>query len=147
VLREVKQLEAAGKHADPRYMELLIPHHYEQHLLRMPSAQWPDPVHRAFKHLNASIYVAMQGPSELGASGKLANWDRTADLPKIAVPTLVIGARHDTMDPEHMQMMAGKFPKGRYLFCPNGSHSAMYDDQKVYMDGVIRFLQDVDRGT
>lgn len=147
VLAELKQLEAAGKHTDPRYMELLMPHHYEHHLLRMPAAQWPDPVNRAFKHLNASIYVPMQGPSELGASGKLVTWDRTADLGQITVPTLVIGARHDTMDPKHMEMMAGKFPRGRYLFCPNGSHMAMYDDQQIYMDGVIRFLQDVDRGS
>jgi proline iminopeptidase len=61
----------------------------------------------------------MQGPSELGASGKLVNWDRVADLPKIAVPTLVIGARYDTMEPAHMEMMADKVQKGRYLFCPN----------------------------
>ena len=25
--------------------------------------------------------------------------------------------------------------KGRYLFCPNGSHLAIYDDQKVYVGG------------
>jgi proline iminopeptidase len=146
VLAEVKQLEAAGKHADPRYMELLIPHHYEHHILRMPADQWPDPVNRAFKHLNPAIYVPMQGPSELGASGTLANWDRTADLGTIAVPTLVIGAQHDTMDPAHMAMMAGDVQRGRYLHCPNGSHMALYDDQRVYMDGVIQFLRDVDAG-
>jgi len=103
-------------------------------------------VNRAFKHLNPKIYVPMQGPSELGASGKLAGWDRTADLGKIAVPTLVIGARYDTMDPEYMERMAGAVQKGRYLFCPNGSHMAMYDDQEVYMDGVIQFVGDVDAG-
>lgn len=32
------------------------------------------------------------------------------------------------------------------LFCSNGSHLAMYDDQRVYVDGVIRFVQDVDSG-
>ncbi len=100
VLAEVKQLEAAGKHEDPRYMALLIPNHYQQHILRMPADQWPDPVNRAFKHLNPKIYVPMQGPSELGASGKLLNWDRTADLKNITVPTLTIGAQYDTMDPE-----------------------------------------------
>jgi len=145
-LEEIKRLEAAGRYGHPRYMELLIPHHYEQHVLRMPADQWPDPVNRAFAHLNQKIYVPMQGPSELGGSGKLLNWDRTADLASIAVPTLVIGARYDTMDPAHMEMMAGKVQRGRYLFCPNGSHMAMYDDQKVYVDGVIQFLRDVDAG-
>jgi proline iminopeptidase len=146
VLAEIKRLEAAGQYENPRYMELLIAHHYQQHILRMPADQWPDPANRAFKHLNPKIYVPMQGPSELGASGKLVDWDRTADLPKIAVPTLVIGARFDTMDPEHMEMMASKVQKGQYLFCPNGSHMAMYDDQEVYVDGVIRFVWDVDTG-
>lgn len=144
-LEEIKRLEATGDTQNPRYLELLIPHHYEQHILRMPAAQWPDPVNRAFKHLNYNVYVPMQGPSELGASGKLVNWDRTADLSKITVPTLVIGAKHDTMDPQHMQWMAAQIPKGRYLFCPNGSHMAMYDDQATYMGGVIDFLEDVDR--
>ena len=146
VLAEVKALESAGKYTDPRYMELLIPGHYTQHILRMSPDQWPDPVNRAFKHLNGSIYVPMQGPSELAASGKLLNWDRTADLGRIAVPTLVIGAQHDTMDPKHMEMMATKVQKGRFLYCPNGSHMAMYDDQKTYMDGVVQFLKDVDDG-
>jgi proline iminopeptidase len=145
-LAEIKQYEANGDFENPRYMELLIANHYVQHVLRMPPDQWPDPVNRAFKHLNPAIYVPMQGPSELGASGKLLNWDRTADLPSITVPTLVIGARYDTMDPGHMEWMAGALGHGRYLFCPNGSHLANYDDQQTYMDGLIRFIQDVDAG-
>jgi len=146
VLAEVKQLEAAKKYDDPRYMELLVPGFYTQHLLRMPADQWPDPVQRAFKHINESIYVPMQGPSELGASGKLEHWDRSKDLSKIAMPTLVIGARYDTMDPAHMEMMSKQLQHGRYLFCPNGSHLAMYDDQNTYFDGVVKFIEDVDAG-
>jgi len=147
VLAEVKQLEAAGKYEDPRYMELLIPNFYQHHILRMPADQFPDPVERAFKHLNQKVYVPMQGPSELGASGKLANWDRTADLKKITVPTLTIGAQYDTMDPKHMEWMAKQMPKGRYLYCPNGSHLANYDDQQTYMTGLVRFIKEVDAGT
>jgi proline iminopeptidase len=145
-LAEIKRLEAAGDFENPRYMELLIQHHYVQHILRMPHDKWPDPVNRAFKHLNTKVYIPMQGPSELGASGKLANWDRSADLRKISVPTLVIGARYDTMDPTHMEKIAKQVQKGRYLFCPNGSHMAMYDDQKIYVDGVVEFVKDVDAG-
>ncbi len=145
-LAEIKRLEAAGKTDTPRYMELLVPHHYEHHILRMPASEWPDPMNRAFKHVNPKIYVPLQGPSELGASGKLLNWDRTADLAGITVPTLVIGARHDTMDPRHMEWMAGTMQHGRYLFCPNGSHMAMYDDQETYFRGLVQFIRDVDAG-
>lgn len=146
VLAEVKALEAKKDYANPRYMELLIPNHYQQHILRMPPDQWPDPVNRAFKHVNQAVYIPMQGPSELGASGKLEKWDRSADLGRIAVPTLVIGAIHDSMDPEHMKWMSEQFPKGRYLECPNGSHMAMYDDQQTYFPGLIQFITDVNQG-
>jgi len=146
VLAEVKALEAAGKFEDPHYMELLIPNHYQRHILRLPADQWPDPMNRAIKHLNPKVYIPMQGPSELGASGILVNWDRTADLKNITVPTLTIGAQHDTMDPKHMEWMAKQMPKGRYLHCPNGSHMAIYDDQQTYVTGVVRFIKDVDGG-
>lgn len=146
VLAEVKSYEDAKDYANPRYMELLIPHHYEEHVMRIPADQWPDPVNRAFAHVNNDIYIPMQGPSELGASGKLLEWDRTKDLHKIEVPALVIGAGHDTMDPAHMEWMAKEMPKGRYHFCANGAHMAMYDDQKVYFEGLTRFMHDVDAG-
>jgi len=145
-LAEIKKIEAAGQYTSPRYMELLVPHFYTQHILRMPPDQWPDPVNRAFKRLNEKVYVPMQGPSEMGASGKLEHWDRVADLGQITVPTLVIGAKYDTMDPAHMEKMATLVKKGRYLYCPNGSHMAMYDDQQTYFAGLVKFILDVDRG-
>ena len=86
----------------------------------------------------------MQGPSELGAGGRLLEWDRFADLKRIAVPTLVIGARYDTMDPAHMEAMSKNLPKGQYLFLPEGSHLAMYDDQQRYFDGLVAFLRSVE---
>jgi proline iminopeptidase len=146
VLAEVKALEAKKQYDNPRYMELLIPAHYELHLLRMPQADWPDGVKRAFKHINPAVYIPMQGPSELGASGTIEKWDRSADLKKIRVPTLVVGAKYDTMDPKYMQWMSEQLPKGRYLDCPNGSHLALYDDQVTWFDGVIKFIKDVDQG-
>ncbi|HEV7661015.1 MAG TPA: proline iminopeptidase-family hydrolase [Allosphingosinicella sp.] len=145
-LAEVQRMEASGQTQDPRYMALLMPMHYEQHILRRPAAQWPEPVTRSFGHLNQHLYSLMQGPSELGASGRLVAWDRSADLHRITVPTLVIGARHDTMDPEWMRAMAGRLPHGQFLFLPQGSHMAMYDDQAAYFAGLIRFLRGVERG-
>jgi proline iminopeptidase len=144
LLAEVKALEAAGKTSDPAYMEILIPLHYERHVLRRPYAEWPEPVVRSFSHLNSDLYTLMQGPSELGASGRLADWDRFADLERIAVPTLVIGARHDTMDPAHMEAMSKRLPNGQYLYLPEGSHLAMYDDQQRYFDGLVAFLRGVE---
>jgi proline iminopeptidase len=146
VVEEIYTFEEQEDFGNPRYMELLMEHHYVQHVLRMPLDQWPDPVNRGLAHVNPDVYVSMQGPSEFGIRGKLENWDRKADLPRIEVPTLVIGAQYDTMDPEHMAWMAGEVQQGRYLHCPEGSHLAMYDDQQVYFDGMVQFIKDVNSG-
>ncbi len=144
-LAEIKALEKTDDFDNPRYMELLNDHHYVQHVLRMAVEDWPDPVERAFAKINPTIYIPMQGPSELGVSAdaKLADWDRTEELISIEVPTLVIGARYDTMDPSYMEMMAGRLPAGQYLYCPNGSHLALYDDQAVYFAGLVKFLREM----
>ncbi len=146
VLAEIRALEAKKDFANPRYMELLMPNFYNQHICRLPMESWPDPVNRGLNKINQTIYVAMQGPSEFGISGKLEKWDRTKDLPKIKVPTLTIGATHDTMDPEHMKWVSAQVQKGRFLLCPNGSHMCMWDDQEHYFPGLISFVKDVDAG-
>ncbi|MDX5435652.1 MAG: proline iminopeptidase-family hydrolase [Pontibacter sp.] len=146
VLAELQAIEARQDFTNPRYMELLMPHFYTKHALRLPLEHWPDPVNRMFSHMNQTVYVQMQGPSEFGIRGNasLKNWDRSQDLKNITVPTLTIGGEHDTMDPAHMEWMAGQFPKGRYLYCPQGSHMAMFDDQKTYFEGLVKFIKDVD---
>ncbi len=141
ILNEIRNLEAKGDFANPRYMGLLGPNFYEKHILRQPAAEWPDAVNRNFAKLNQQIYVSMQGPSEFGVSGKLEKWDVSAELPKIKTPTLVIGATHDTMDPEYMRWMATQLPKGQFLLCPDGSHMSMWDDQGHFFPGLLSFLK------
>ena len=146
ILAKIKSLEASGDTETPEYMALLEGH-YQEHVLRLPAAEWPEPVNRSFARTNRSIYVPMQGPSELGASGTLVDWDRTESLEEIDVPTLVIAGTHDTMDPAFLEMMAGRFPKGRFLLCRNGGHMSMYDDQPTYFRGLIDFIVDVDQAS
>ena len=82
----------------------------------------------------------------IAGTAALVDWDRTADLASITVPALVMGATHDTMDPAHLEGMAQSFPRGRYHHSPEGSHLAIYDDQKSWFEGLLRFLRDVDSG-
>ena len=147
ILDTIRQIEAKGDFTNPKYMELLMPHFYAKHICRIPLEQWPEPLTRSFGKLNQSLYVTMQGPSEFGVGGNLVNWDVTKQLPTIKTPTLTIGGKHDTMDPEHMKWMSTQVQNGRFLLCPNGSHMAMYDDQKNYFPGLIQFIKDVDGGT
>lgn len=144
ILAEIRSLEAKKDFANPRYMELLIPNFYKEHLCRLK--EWPDGLNRSSRHINGEIYTMMQGPSEFGINGRLAKWDIKNRLKEITIPTLMIGAKYDTMDPKAMEEQSKLVQKGRFLYCPKGSHLAMWDDQKVFMKGVIQFVNDVNNG-
>ena len=139
-LKEILDMEASAKTEQPSYMEVLIPNWYEHHILRRPFAEWPEPLTRDLPKLNQRFYAMMQGPSEMGASGRLLNWDRFADLKRITVPTLVISGKYDTMDPRYMAAMAKQLPHGE-LAATSGSHMDMYDDQPTYFSKLIAFLR------
>ena len=141
----LQNYEAKGMFKDTTYQQLVFSEYYKQHLCRLPD--WPEPLMRTFKHVNDEIYVMMQGPSEFKTGGRLINWDRSTDLPKITVPTLSVGAHFDTMDPEYMKWMSTQVKQGNYLYCPNGSHLAMWDDQEHFYPGIIKFIKEVDGGT
>jgi proline iminopeptidase len=139
IVDSILNFEKTKTTTNPRYMQLLMGAYYDYHVCRVVPN--PEPVSRMFSHSNSQVYNIMQGPSEFGISGRLALWDRTADLPKIKIPTLVIRGMHDTMDPEFMKMMSEKFPNGSLVTCTNGSHCSMWDDQENYFKGLIGFLK------
>ena len=143
VLEELQAFEAAGDYTNPRYLGLIEEHYYPEHVLRRPLAEWPEPVNRSFSKLNYPLYLKLQGPSEFGMVGDatLKNWDRTADLHRIEVPTLSIGAQYDTMDPEAMRAIADSVQNGTFLYCSEGGHMTMYDDADTYFNGIIDFLK------
>ncbi len=141
VLNEIRKIEAAKDFNNPRYMELLNPNFYNQFICRIPIKEWPEPMTRSLNKINNQLYVCMQGPSEFGIAGRLAKWNRSGDLKNYKMPTLVIGATHDTMDPEYMKWMASQIPKGSFHLCNNGSHMCMWDDQQKYFEGLIPFLK------
>ncbi|MDI6047993.1 proline iminopeptidase-family hydrolase [Flavobacterium yafengii] len=148
ILKQLQDIENNNDFDNPKYSELLFKHYYTEHILRMPLEKWPESINRCFKHINPNVYVYMQGHSEFGITGNatLKNWDVKARLKTLTIPTLSIGSKYDTMDPEHMKWIANEVQNGRFLFCPNGSHLSQYDDPKTYFPGVIKFLKDVDSG-
>jgi proline iminopeptidase len=139
ILDTIRTIEKQGDFKNPKYMQLLQTNYYAKHICRLP--EYPEPVSRSFNKMNNDLYTIMQGPSEFGISGKLTNWDVSNELKNINVPTLVIGATYDTMDPKYMEWMSKEIPGAKFLLCANGSHMCMYDDQQTYMKGLIKFLK------
>jgi proline iminopeptidase len=137
----LKAFEDKGLYTDPLYLGLVEKEFYAKHICRI--YPFPEPVARSFKHFNMEVYAYMQGPSEFVPGGILKDWTVWDRLKELRVPTLTVGARYDSMNPEEMKEMAALVQNGQYHYCPNGSHMALWDDQQVYMNGVVGFIQGV----
>ena len=111
-----------------------------EHMCRLPV--WPAPVTNAFAKMNRRISVLLRGESQLSIGGRLATWERKADLHRITMPTLVIGARYD-LGADLMREMAEALPRGSFALCPEGSHLCMWDDRAAYVRHVQEFLDRV----
>jgi proline iminopeptidase len=144
-LRRFDSLDRLGLYNSPEYQELLMTKLYSKMVCRLDP--WPEPLMRAFKKATIPIYMQMQGVDEFHVSGNFKNWEMWDRLPNIKVPTLVIGAKYDEMKPADMVREGQLIPNSRTYICPNGSHTAMYDDQQNYFNNLISFLKDVQGGT
>lgn len=144
VIATLDKYEGKNDYDNPEYQRVMIEGVYARHLCRLP--EWPEPFARSFRHLNTQVYKTMQGPNEFIFTGNLKRWDRWADLPKITVPTLVLGGRHGTMSPDDLRREAELIPNARLAICERGSHLSMYDDQQSYFEYLTTFLKDNERG-
>jgi len=136
--------ENNNDYQNPVYQDMVFKEYYTKHVCRLDP--WPEPINRSFANFNLKVYSYMQGPSEFVPGGILKDWTVWDQLKNISPPTLTIGAKYDTMNPEEMKEMSELVQNGRYLHCPNGSHLSQWDDQEVHMQGVIQFIKDVHQG-
>ena len=143
VQKSLAQYAAAGKYDDPAYVQLMLEQVYSKHVCRLNP--WPEPMERSIGHWNTKIYNYLQGPNEFVITGTLKDWSRFSDLPKIKVPTLILGGVHDTMEPAQLERMGKSIPNSRVYICPNGSHLAMYDDQGNYFRELLAFAKTAGR--
>lgn len=140
-LDSINLLANKNDYANPRYTALVTEHFYAKFVCRIPVSDWPEPFTRALGKSNQPYYLSMQGPSEFGIIGSLKTWDIGGRLAQIKVPALMIGARHDEIDPQHMKWMSKQVANGKFLYCATGSHLSMYDQQQFYMKGIIGFIK------
>jgi len=136
---ELERYENANKTEDPAYQKLLLDKLYKVFICRLDP--WPDPLSRSLEGWNQHVYNVIQGRNEFEVTGTMKGWDHWADLHKIKIPTLTLGARYDEMDPDDMRKMATLMPRGRSWISETGSHFAMYDDQQNYFLALLKFLK------
>lgn len=142
ILKELEAYETSQSTDQPGYQQRLFEEFYAKYICRLDP--WPEPLLRSVRHFNKSISDAIFGPDEFSVSGNCQQWDRWNSLNKIAVPTLLIGAHYDTINPKDIEKMGSLIPHSQVKICENGSHLAMYDDQEAYFDALLSFINDVE---
>jgi proline-specific peptidase len=97
--------------------------------------------------MGADVYLTMWGPSEFGpVTGRLRDWDVTARLPEIQVPTLVTGGRHDEARPAHLAVLARGIRDAELVIFENSSHMAFIEERGPYIQTVSDFLTRAEAG-
>lgn len=143
VIKRLDEFEDKGDYSNPEYVRLLDEHLNNKHICRLNP--WPDAAKRGFENMNSQVYETLHGPNEFLVTGNYQNWNRWDDLYNIDVPTLVLGARHDSMSVLDQKEMGKRIPNSRVDICENGSHLPMWDDAENYFSYLKNFIYDVEK--
>ena len=73
---------------------------------------------RSFGHINRAIYVPMQGPSEVGASGLLEKWDRDEAWEKRLTTSVPCGEYFGVRDQALLAHATQIDPDGQWFSIP-----------------------------
>lgn len=135
--------EQAGTTAEPAYQEAVMVF-YRRHLCRLDP--WPEPLRRSFVKMtrDPEVYHTMNGPSEFHVTGRLRDWDITARLGEIRVPTLVISGRHDEATPAIAQTVHRGIPGAKWVLFEDSSHSVHLEEPERFLQVVGEFFDQVE---
>ena len=137
VQKVLDEHEAAGTTDSQEYQDAVMVF-YRRHLCRLDP--WPDEVNRAFELANLDLYVTMWGNTEFNATGTLKDYDASARLDRIEVPTLFTCGEFDEATPAACRDFAALVPNGRAEVIPDASHMAFVEQPGAYMATVRAFF-------
>ncbi|MBA3947913.1 MAG: proline iminopeptidase-family hydrolase [Herpetosiphonaceae bacterium] len=138
--------EAAGTTDDPAY-EAAMAVFYGRHVCRVDPL--PDCVARAFVKMAEApeVYHTMNGPSEFHVIGTLKDWDITARLGEIGVPTLVLSGRYDEATPAIAETVHRGIKGSEWVLFEHSSHMPHVEETERYMEVLTTFLERVEAKT
>ncbi len=116
--------------------------YHRRHIFRgeqkPPYAQAPE------NDLAHDIYDLLWGVNEAYPDGSLGNWDRSQDLGKITVPTLVTSGTFDELTPKQAKMTALRLPNATRAEFAFSAHLPHMEEPGRYIETVNEFLAGVE---
>lgn len=129
--------EAKWAFLHPEYLKA-VEVYYHNFVCRLPD--WPEEVTRTLNELSVPVYFTMNGPNEFTIIGTLKDWDITARLQEIRVPTLVTVGRYDEVTPKVAETIHKGITGSKLIVFENSAHLTMWDEQESYLKKVREFI-------
>jgi proline-specific peptidase len=134
------ELGAKEQYDHPDY-QAAVEVFYRRHLCRLDP--WPEALVRSSEQMEGNqVYLTMNGPTEFDVIGRLREWDRTADLRRIGVPTLVTCGRYDEITPSCSETITHGIPDARMHVFEQSAHCAHLEEPDDYARIVESFLRE-----
>jgi proline iminopeptidase len=136
--RTITEAEKNGTTNSPAYQNAIMDF-YHQHLAR--KLPWSADVDSTLSQLNPGPYVYMQGPSEFTITGTLKNYNQTASLRDIKVPTLFLAGQYDEVVQSRLEEFQKMTPGAKLEIIPNAAHMMMQDEPEAFLKVVRDWLR------
>jgi len=133
--------EQAGTTDSEEYQTAMLVF-YARHVCRLQPM--PDYVRRAFDNIGQEVYNTMNGPSEFHVIGALKDWDITARLGEIRLPTLLLSGRYDEATPTIMQVVHQGIAGSEWVLFEESSHMCHCEEETRYFPVVNEWLARMD---
>jgi proline iminopeptidase len=91
------------------------------------------------------VYNTMWGPNEFFMTGNLLNYDRTARLSEIDIPTLFTCGRYDEATPDATAWYQRLRPKSELVVFEQSAHLPHLEETERYLQTVRNFLWQVEQ--
>ena len=135
-------VERRGQWDNPHYRSL-ITHLYHQYINR----RQPEVMSHQIDIQSKPVYNYFQGDNEFVVYGDLGDWDFSAELKTIQLPTLLAFADHETMPLATAERMAKNMPNAQLVVTPNSGHNHMVDNPAVFFTHLRNYFIDLQHGT
>jgi proline iminopeptidase len=129
--------EAKGEFQHPEYLAA-VQEFYRRHVCRLPS--WPAELSYTLDHMSGPKYGTMNGPNEFTIVGTIRDYDVTARLGEIRVPTLVTTGRYDEVTPTVAESIHRGIRGSELVRFEESSHTAFWEERGRYMETLRSFL-------
>jgi proline iminopeptidase len=129
--------EATEDYQNPEYLKA-VDVFYRNFLCRLP--EWPEELARTMNGLSTDVYWTMNGPNEFTITGNLRDWDITARLPEIHIPTLITVGRYDEVTPKVAETIHRGIPGSKLVLFEKSAHVAMLEERERYLSAVRKFI-------